>query len=226
MSLPRMSWHIGDYKKDTGHLKAAGHGAYFLLSLHYWATGGLPHDDEQLATIACMTSREWKKHKPIIKALFKAGEWKHKRIDQELQEAQEKYEKLSTAGKEGNAKRWGSQKGSLPDTPSDAKASPVATAMGSQPITDNLKKDAAPNGAHPKTDEAELFERGKKVLGKDSGGLIAKLLKSKKGSVALARAAIEQASEKENPREYIGRVLAGPAAVVMENGERHPEGIV
>lgn len=88
------------------------------------------------------------------------------------------------------------------------------------------KKDAEPSGSHPKTDEADLFDRGKKVLGTGSGGLIAKLLKSKKGSVPLARAAIEQASEKQNPREYIGRVLSGPAAVLMENGERHPEGII
>lgn len=62
----------------------------------------------------------------------------------------------------------------------------------------------------PSTDEAQLFDRGKKVLGANAGGLIARLLKSKQGSVPLARAAIEQASTKENPREYIGRVIRGP----------------
>jgi hypothetical protein len=62
----------------------------------------------------------------------------------------------------------------------------------------------------PSTEEAQLFDRGKKVLGSSSGGLIARLLKAKQGSVPLARAAIEQASTKENPREYIGRVIRGP----------------
>lgn len=63
-----------------------------------------------------------------------------------------------------------------------------------------------------KTEEAELYSRGKQVLGKNAGGLIAKLLKSKKGNVALARAAIEQASTKQDPTEYIGRIVKGPAA--------------
>ena len=68
--------------------------------------------------------------------------------------------------------------------------------------------DAAPDGAH--SDEAELFRRGKQILGKSSGGQISNLLKAKGGSIALARAAIEQASTKENPREYVARVIAGP----------------
>lgn len=75
-------------------------------------------------------------------------------------------------------------------------------------------KDAAPNGAHQvqeTSDEVDLFKRGKKVLGQSSGGLIASLLKSKKGSVPLARAAIEQAATKQDAREYIGRIIAGSA---------------
>ena len=77
------------------------------------------------------------------------------------------------------------------------------------PDTDNRKKDAA--DAAPKVDEErDLFDRGKAVLGPDAGGLIAKLKKNK-GSVALARAVIEQASTKQNPREYVGRVLNGAA---------------
>lgn len=85
-------------------------------------------------------------------------------------------------------------------------------------------KDAEPSGSH--SDEADLFRRGKEVLGKDAGGLVVKLLKAKNGAVPLARAAVEQASQKENPREYIGRVLSGPRAVVMENGQNYPEGII
>ena len=81
----------------------------------------------------------------------------------------------------------------------------------------HAQEDAAPNGAHSEneTDEASLFRRGKKILGPSAGGLIASLLKAKKGSVPLARAAIEQASTKENPREYIGAIIRGPIS------ERH-----
>ncbi len=138
MSLPRMSWHIGDYHKDTGHLCTVEHGAYFLLCLHYWATGGLPNDDKQLASITRMTGREWAKAKPVLKPLFKAGEWKHKRIEIELADAQAKYEKRAEAGsKGGKAKANGKQ------------CSSNATAESYQPITDNPKeeKDNAPSGA-------------------------------------------------------------------------------
>lgn len=201
MSLPRMSWHIGDYKKDTGHLRAAHHGAYFLLCMHYWATGGLPDDDKQLATIACMTDREWRAARPIIEPLFKGeGKWKHKRVDEEMAEAQAKYERRVEAGSKGG-------KAKAKNKQSSSNASP----MLKQPITDNPKeeKDAAPDGAP--SEEADLFRRGKSVLGSNAGGQIAKLLKAKGGSIPLARAAIEQAATKQNPREYIGRVISGPA---------------
>lgn len=59
------------------------------------------------------------------------------------------------------------------------------------------------------TPETELFQRGRQVLGKTGGGLIAKLLKAKNNQVPLARSAIEIASTKENPREYIGAVIRG-----------------
>jgi hypothetical protein len=73
------------------------------------------------------------------------------------------------------------------------------------------QEDAAPNGAPlEETEEAGLFRRGKEICGQKSGGLIARLLKAKKDPVPLARAAIEQASTKENPREYIGAVIRGP----------------
>jgi hypothetical protein len=48
------------------------------------------------------------------------------------------------------------------------------------------------------------------VLGKQAGGLISKLLAAKQKNIALARAAIEQASTKSDPREYIGRIISGP----------------
>jgi hypothetical protein len=76
----------------------------------------------------------------------------------------------------------------------------------------------APNGATSDFGEKALFERGRQVLGYDAGGLIAKLLKSKNRDIALARAAIETASTKSKPREYIGAVIAGGAP--SGNGRR------
>lgn len=73
----------------------------------------------------------------------------------------------------------------------------------------------------PSIPEREYFMRGREVLGKGAGGLIGKLLKAKGGNVALARAAIEQASQKENPTEYIAACCrAGPIAKPLTEFQR------
>jgi uncharacterized protein YdaU (DUF1376 family) len=133
VNLPRMSLHIGDYLKDTRHLRAPLHGAYLLLIMHYWATGGLPDDDQQLASIACMTDPEWKRWRPIIRKLFE-DDWKHGRIDLELATAQAKYDKRVKAGKKG-----GDAKAAAKQKPSNATPPPY------QPITltDNPKEQAS-----------------------------------------------------------------------------------
>ncbi len=57
--------------------------------------------------------------------------------------------------------------------------------------------------------EVDLFRRGKEVLGRTSGGMIVKLKDHFKGSIPKTRAAIETASEKQNAREYISRIIVG-----------------
>lgn len=66
------------------------------------------------------------------------------------------------------------------------------------------KKDAA--DAAPDDLEKQLFRRGKEILGDNSGGLIKNLVKAK-GSIAMARSALEVASGRADPREYIGACL-------------------
>lgn len=71
------------------------------------------------------------------------------------------------------------------------------------------KEDAAASAAHSGSAEIELYKRGKEILGAKAGGLITDLVKAKQGSFALARAAIETASTKQNPREYVGAIIRG-----------------
>jgi hypothetical protein len=68
----------------------------------------------------------------------------------------------------------------------------------------------AANAAPQSTADQEraLFWRGKEILGQNAGGLIKNLLKTK-GSVELARAAIETAATKQDPREHIGAIIRG-----------------
>lgn len=70
--------------------------------------------------------------------------------------------------------------------------------------TETEKKDAA--SAAP---EVDFYRRGKEVLGQNSGGLLRQLLSAKKGSVPEARAVVEMASTKQDPREYVGAIVRG-----------------
>lgn len=83
MKRPWMPLYIADYLKDTTHLGALESGAYLHLIMDYWQNGKLPADERQLARIAKLTEREWKKCRTILQAFFHDG-WKHKRIDEEL----------------------------------------------------------------------------------------------------------------------------------------------
>ena len=90
MSAPWMPLYVADYLKDTGHLSAAEHGAYLLLIMHYWSTGGLPKEDRRLAAIARMSPKEWSESRDTIAEFFGDG-WKHGRIERQLLEAGDAY---------------------------------------------------------------------------------------------------------------------------------------
>ena len=107
-SPPWMPLYVGDYLADTSHLTTTQHGAYLLLIMHYWRTGGLPKDDGSLARICRMTLEEWQTHSNrIAVASFFTCDWHHHRIDLELSKAIEIASARTEAGKKGAKSRWG-----------------------------------------------------------------------------------------------------------------------
>jgi uncharacterized protein YdaU (DUF1376 family) len=194
---PWMPLYVADYLADTAHLDAAESGAYLHLIMHYWQNGGLPTEDRHLARIARMSTGEWKRAKPVIAPFF-SPEWKHKRIDAEIAHADDVSSKRSASAKQRYSNR-----------PANADANAEQKDTQSQSHSPKERKDAAPNGAQPSSDEADLFTRGKKILGKNAGGLITDLLKAKNKNIALARSALEMAATKQDPREYIGAIIRG-----------------
>ncbi len=89
------------------------------------------------------------------------------------------------------------------------------------------KKDAEPTGSgaeapivDPSAAERDFFARGREVLGKSAGGQLAKLLKSKGGNVALARSALESASQKNSPSEYLAGAIRAPPAKPLTEHQR------
>lgn len=145
MALPPwMPFYPADYLASTGHLTCAQHGAYLLLILHYWSKGGLPTDERQLARIARMTGREWRSSRDVLAAFFGA-EWRHERIEKELEKAIAKSAKRAVYGSRG-----GTAKSLKSRRPSLAKASALphqkdafALASSSEPE----KEMSLPSGA-------------------------------------------------------------------------------
>src|SRR5690242_17296518 len=105
MSIPYMPWYHGDHLEDTAHLNHEQQWAYFLLINHYWAKGGLPDDDQQLACIARLPLAKWAKMRPVIHAFFRDG-WKHGRVEIELATARERSATNRARARKAAKERW------------------------------------------------------------------------------------------------------------------------
>lgn len=96
-----MPVYIGDYLRDTVELTDKEHGAYFLLMLHYWQKkGDISNEIDRLARVA---RTDEKTCRFILGSFFKTrdGKYVHKRIDEELEKAENRREKASLNGKKG-----------------------------------------------------------------------------------------------------------------------------
>lgn len=161
-----MPLYIADYIADTTRLTTEQHGAYLLLIMDYWRNGPLPDDDAALANITRLPVPAWKKHRATLARMFQVegGEWRHKRIDAERQEAEENSFKYAERAKKAAAKRWGKQSGKeSPSAPlgsasSDACSTPLGNLVD---CTSPSPINSVPNGTGGKpprlTDPDEII---------------------------------------------------------------------
>lgn len=211
-----MPFYVGDYLRDTMHLTTEEHGAYLLLIMALWnADGSLP--ESALAATARVTPRRWATLRKAMSPFFQIeGEtWSHRRVNRELGTAAEK----STKAKESARTRWGHAKADAnahATGDANAHANADADAMRRQcssqspsPTKEENQKQSAPAGGSPDLSDlsTQLYARGRAVLGKSAGGLVKQLLDSQAGNVAKARAVLETASTKADPRAYVGAVI-------------------
>jgi len=92
----------------------------------------------------------------------------------------------------------------LPSSPIEATVTVTVTNTDT-----SVPSERAPPA--PSDPDAELFRRGREVLGPKAGGQIAKLKAAKGGVVSLARAVIETAASKDKPAEYVAAAILGGA---------------
>lgn len=117
------------------------------------------------------------------------------------------------------------------DTTHERRSSDAAPTHERRKVEDKEYKEKNAANAAPQfpalDPEVEYFRRARQLFGdKDGGWLGAKLLKAKDGKVPLARAALEQASLKDKPREYVMRIVSGPRVAVAADGTPFPDGII
>jgi uncharacterized protein YdaU (DUF1376 family) len=209
---PKMPIHIGDYQRDTGHLGAKEHGAYLLLMFHYWSTGGLPDNDNHLATIARLSRSEWSRHKATLQAFFKEG-WKHSRIDYDLAKALGISESASKAGKASGRSR------SVKPTLNGRSSSAEPTL---EPYNHSKKdSEAIASGAGAPTDHRNrLFNEGLKKLADMTGkgpdacrSFVGKCLKAASDDAIIVIGLIDEAERNQvvDPSAWIAARLKGPS---------------
>lgn len=208
MNPPKMPLHLGDYHRDTGHLRALEHGAYMLLMFHYWSTGALPDNDDHLAAIARLSRGEWNKHKATLQAFFKDG-WKHGRIDYELEKAHNISDAAREAGKASGRSR------SVKQTLNDRSPSVEPTL---EPLNHSKKdSEASASGAQAPIDHRKrLFNEGLAKLAAMTGkgpdacrSFVGKCLKAASDDAITVLGLIEEAERNQtiDPSAWIAARL-------------------
>lgn len=203
-----MPLYVADYLADTLHLSGAEHGAYLLLIMHYWQKGGLPNEDRKLASIARCTADEWEAMRGTIAEFFGEG-WRHERIDAELAEAEEKYQKRAAAGQRGGKAKAGLK-----------QSSSNATARLNQPQPHEDTDANASDAAAPVDVRQQLWSDGLSALVAITGktepsarSQIGKWLKDTRDDCAFVLSKIRQAQADRigEPVSWITAALRPPA---------------
>jgi len=104
VSAPYMTLYVADYLGDTRHLTTEQHGAYLLLLMTMWRSGGVLSDDpSKLARISGLTVARWKRISDDVMAFFTPceGGLTQARLAAELTISDEKSEKNAQAGRMG-----------------------------------------------------------------------------------------------------------------------------
>jgi uncharacterized protein YdaU (DUF1376 family) len=102
--MARNAWfpfYPGDFLADTEHLNALETGAYVRLILHYYQRKHVPKTDAAIAAIMHIDRRTWMRIKPTIAEFFEMPDWRHKRIDHELEKIAAIKHKRTVAGRKG-----------------------------------------------------------------------------------------------------------------------------
>jgi len=190
----------------------------WCASWHQVPAGSLPDDDAQLARLAGYgrVVKEWLKVKSgALYGFIKCADGRlyHPTVCEKALEAHASRKKASKRGHAGASKRWGIK--DAQSTKDDRASINPATENHSKGQDRTGQDNSAPNGAGetpppqmPKHDPWKaVYDRGKQVLGRESGGQITKLRKLYDDKLSKVSAKIEDAAEHREPAKWLAAFL-------------------
>ncbi len=157
-----MYW--SSYLADTRRLSTLEHGAYMLLIAEYWQSGKpLPDDDGVLARVAGLTKAKWLSIRATIAAFFVVADslWTHGRVEEELQIAQDRYERRSAAGHRGGVAKAVNNRSNATAMPEQC-ASKVQGTGDKEELSKPLKEGFSQSGFSPHPPGAQPFTPAQK----------------------------------------------------------------
>lgn len=137
---------IGAYMADTMKLTTIQHGAYLLLLMAYWRERKpLADSDDELRSITKLERAEWKRNRPVLEKFFRVadGVWWHKRVEQEMVEADKRSNAASSKASSAAKARW---EQANKDAPSIAP-SIAQEVLGSCPTPSPREEEKEPIGS-------------------------------------------------------------------------------
>lgn len=205
----------------------------WMRAWHQVPAGSLPDNDRLLAVWSGIPN--WSDVAEFVRANFVLCS-DGRLYQPTLCEAVSRQLKRSTSARDSAKSRWDKKKlknANAQPTQSERNATAMRESMRKPCENDAMEKEKvssvfsgsvepenpeAPgsfsttdDGTKPRPDlsdeTVQLYHRGRQLFGKSAGGLVKKLLTAQGGSVPKARAVLEQASERADPREYVGGVI-------------------
>lgn len=222
-------WYKHDipaWMDGTSGLSDAAYRAFHIIcQMIYLGEGPIALNERYLSGACNQSIRGFRS---ALAELVEAG--KISVADGKIANSRAAFELLSVKNNRENARKGGEKSGEVrksPENPKENNADGEATLQNNRSLREKKrlderrreKKERIPPSAansdaqsdqlfppNPPTDEKQYFDRCKQILGKNGGSLGAKLLRSKK-TIAMARAAIETASTKSDPAQYVGAMI-------------------
>lgn len=210
-----MPWYGFDFYADEAVklMSWEQKGVYLFLLWHAWHEGSIPSDHAELAELLGMRRSVFNRLWPRIAVKWHAsspGRLTNNRLEHERKRLEDRAKKLSEAGQNGNARRWGG------DRQTSSPGDPNAIASLSLPCSSRAGSERA--GTVP--DEGQGGQ-GQKLLGEVLGRILVNethILNRDPGREVKLLGAGKQAASKGLTEEKLRRLIS------LSQGKDRPSG--